>query len=173
MTYQNDETKNAIRHIQELLRTIQIAEGGKVTVPIDGIYDTATIEAVRAFQERNSLPVTGEVDRATYNELYEQSLAAEFLSSEPLPLYIFQNGTSVQKGETSDFVLLLQILLNALTVAYDDFAPLAQNGSFDDIMESAVRRFQMRNNLSATGIVDKATWNAIVRNYNKFGNIHS
>ena len=86
MTYQNDETQNAIRHIQELLRTLQIANGEKVTVPIDGIYDTATVEAVRAFQRKNDLPVTGDVDAATYNKLYEQSLAAEFLASDPLPL---------------------------------------------------------------------------------------
>lgn len=173
MTYQNDEQKNAVRHIQELLRALQIAAGETVTVPIDGIYGTATAAAVRAFQAQNGLPITGDVDRATYNALYEKSLEAEFLASEPLPLYIFQNGRSVQKGETSDFVLLLQILLNTLTVAYDDFAPLVQNGVFDNTMESAVRRFQMRNNLPATGIVDKATWNALVRNYNKFGNLHS
>ena len=38
-------------------------------------------------------------------------------------------------------------------------------------METAIRRFQMRNNIPATGIVDKVTWNALVRNYNKFGDI--
>lgn len=173
MTYQNDEERNAIRHIQELLRSIQIAEGEMATVPIDGIYDAATIEAVRTFQKSNGLPVTGEVDRNTYDALYERALEVEFLASDPLPLYIFQNGTSVQKGENSDFVLLLQILLNALTVAYDDFSLLERTGVFDDRMENAVRRFQMRNNLPATGIVDKATWNALVRNYNKFGNQYS
>ena len=169
MTYQNDEIQNSIRHIQELLRTLQIAEGGRVTVPIDGIYDTATIEAVRVFQNENGLPITGEVDAATYNKLYEKALEAELLASEPLPLYIFQNGRSVQKGESGDFVLLLQILFNTLTVAYDDFAPLVQNGIFDNAMEETVRKFQKRNNLSASGIVDKSTWNALVRNFNKFG----
>ena len=173
MTYQNDEPKNAVRHIQEMLRALQIAAGETVTVPIDGIYGSATAEAVRTFQAQNDFPVTGDVDKATYDALYEKSLEAEFLASEPLPLYIFGNGRSVQKGETSDIVLLLQILLNALTVAYDDFAPLTLNGVFDDTLESAVRRFQMRNFLPATGIVDKATWNALVKNYNKFGNLHS
>ena len=173
MTYQNDDVKNAIRHIQELLRSIQIVEGETVTVPIDGVYDTATVEAVRAFQRENGLPVTGDVDRETYNALYERALEVEFLASDPLPLYIFPNGRSVQKGETSDFVLLLQILLNTLTVAYDDFAPLERTGTFDAVMENAVRRFQMRNILPATGIVDKASWNALVRNYNKFGDLHS
>ena len=173
MTYQNDEIKNTIRHIQELLRDIQIAEGEKVTVPIDGIYDTATVEAVRVFQSQNGLPVTGDVDAATYNKLYERALEVEFLTSEPLPIYFFRSGTSVQMGEKSDFVLFLQILLNALTVAYDDFSPLEKNGIFDETMERAVRRFQMRNNLPANGMVDKATWNALVRNYNKFSNPES
>ena len=115
MTYQNDEPKNAVRHIQEMLRALQIAAGETVTVPIDGIYGSATAEAVRTFQAQNDFPVTGDVDKATYDALYEKSLEAEFLASEPLPLYIFGNGRSVQKGETSDIVLLLQILLNATT----------------------------------------------------------
>ncbi len=173
MTYQNDDPRNTIRYIQELLRSWQIASGETVTVPIDGIYGGATAEAVRAFQAQNGLPVTGDVDSTTLDVLYEKSLEIAFEESEPLPLYVFENSYIVQKGEISDFVLLLQILLNALTVAYDDFAPLEKNGVFDSTMENAVRRFQMRNQLPATGIVDKATWNALVKNYNKFGNLHT
>ena len=86
MTYQNDDARNAVRHIQELLRSLQIAAGETVTVPIDSIYGTAPSEAVRAFQAQNGLPVTGDVDRATYDRLYEKALEADFLASEPLPL---------------------------------------------------------------------------------------
>lgn len=168
MTYQNDDRRAAVRHIQELLRTIQISEGAQVTVPIDGIYGSVTADAVRRFQEKNGLPITGAVDRDTYDMLYERAIEAEFEQSDPLPLYLFQRGQSVKIGEESDFVMILQAMLNVLTVAYDDFVPLTLNGIFDETMENAVRRFQMRNGLPPSGIIDKATWNALVRNYNKY-----
>lgn len=167
MTYQNDDIRQAIMQIQQFLRTLQIASGETVTVPIDGIYNDVTADAVRRFQEANGLPVTGSVDKATYDLLYEKALEAEFEQSEPLPIYIFPKGQSVSKGETSDFVMLLQIILNALTIAYDDFEPFEINGVFGDTVEDAIRKFQMRNNLPATGIVNKATWNALVTNFNK------
>lgn len=169
MTYQNDDIKAAIMQIQEFLRELQISGDGNVTVPVDGIYGEVTAEAVRKFQRENSLPITGTVDKATYDLLYEKALEAEFERSEPLPLYIFTNGQSVTRGEKSDFVMLLQIMLNALTIAYDDFSPLEINGVFGEEMENAVRLFQMRNNIPATGIVDKRTWNMLVQNFNKYG----
>ncbi len=167
MNYQNNDIKQAIIQIQGFLRQIQISNGEKPTVPIDGIYNEATVNAVRSFQEANGLSVSGSVDKATYDLLYEKALEAEFEQSEPLPLYIFSRGQSVAKGERSDFVMLLQIILNSLTVAYDDFDMLELTGIFDDTMEDAVRKFQMRNNIPATGIVDKATWNSLVTNFNK------
>ncbi|MBE6679437.1 MAG: peptidoglycan-binding protein [Ruminococcaceae bacterium] len=169
MTYQNDDVKQAIMQIQRFLRELEIFGEGNVTVPIDGIYGETTADAVSRFQRENSLPVTGTVDKATYDLLYEKALEAEFEQSEPLPLYVFLNGKSVARGEESDFVMFLQIILNTLTIAYDDFNLQKIDGVFDEEMENAIRLFQMRNNIAATGIVDKRTWNALVNNFNKYG----
>ena len=167
MTYQNDDKKAVVMHIQQLLRSIQIYENKPVTVPIDGIFGSKTTDAVREFQLENGLSPTGEVDKKTYDLLYEKSLEADIAASEPLPLFLFANGQNVSKGEESDFVMILQIILNALTVSYDDFSPLEINGIFDKKTEAAIRRFQMRNGLFADGVVNKATWNSRVSNYNK------
>lgn len=167
MTYQNNDRIAVVRHIQEMLRSLQINSGETVTVPIDGVFSRETTEAVGQFQESNGLQVTGEVDKATYDLLYELSLEAELAAMEPLPLYLFRKGKSVSIGEKSDFVMILQVIFNVLTVAYDDYSPLALTGVFDSATENAVRRFQMRNAISPSGIVDKVTWNALVRNYNK------
>ena len=167
MTYQNDTSSNAVRQIQEFLRLIQIYSGDAVTVPSDGIYNETTAKAVREFQKSNGLSVTGTVNKKTHDALYEKALEAEFEMSEPLPIYIFQNGRSVKKGEKSDFVMFLQMLLNELTIAYDDYGILKTDGIFGDATEAAVKIFQEKNMLPNTGIVDKKTWNAIVENYNK------
>ena len=167
MTYQNDDRKAVVTHIQELLRSLQIYENKPVSVPVDGIFGSKTTDAVRQFQLENGLSPTGAVDKNTYDLLYEKSLEADIAASDPLPLFLFSNGQNVSKGETSDFVMILQIILNALTVSYDDYTPLETKGNFDEKTESAVRRFQMRNGLVPDGIVNKATWNALVNNYNK------
>lgn len=167
MTYQNNDTSQAIMQIQSFLRVLEISGEENVTVPVDGIYGEITAKAVREFQRKNGLPQTGTVDKATYDLLYEKALEAEFEQSLPLPIYIFPNGRSVAKGEKSDFVLLLQIILNTLTIAYDDFSPLELNGNFDEEMENAIKLFQTRNNIPESGIVNKATWNALVNNFNK------
>lgn len=41
-------------------------------VPISGVYDELTTEAVRQFQMVNLLPVTGKVDRFTWDRLAEE-----------------------------------------------------------------------------------------------------
>ncbi len=166
MTYQNNDIAQAIMQVQRFLRILQIGGEGRVTVPIDGIYDNVTVEAVKLFQKENELEENGIVDKVTYDLLYEKTLEAEFEQSEPLPIYIFKKGQSVSIGEKSDFVMLLQMLLNSITVIYDDYAPLELTGEYNETTENAVAIFQLRNNISSTGIVDKITWNAIVRNYN-------
>lgn len=167
MTYQNNDRRAVVTHLQKMLRAIQIADGKAVTVPIDGIFAASTTEAVRVFQRQNGLPITGAIDKDTYDLLYARFLEAEFAQSDPLPIYLFEKGQSVKKGESNDFVLLLKGLLNTLTVSYDGFSPLPMTKDYDDETETAVTDLQTRNRLPPTGIVDKATWNAIVRNYNR------
>ena len=42
--------------------------------PVNGVYDDATAEAVRRFQEGFGLPATGSTDRATYDAIYNYYL---------------------------------------------------------------------------------------------------
>lgn len=157
-----------IKQLQTMLRSIQIARGETVTVPVDGIYDTATREAVEKIQRENGLPVTGSADLETYNLIYGAALEADFANSAPLPLYVFPKGRTLQAGEVSDLVILVRVILNALTHGYDDHTLFDLDGAYTDDIAAAIRRFQMRNGIPPTGEVDKATWNALVRNYNKY-----
>lgn len=157
-----------VKQLQTMLRSIQIARGEVVTVPVDGIYDTATREAVEKIQRENGLPVTGSADLETYNLIYGAALEADFANSAPLPLYVFPKGRTLQAGEVSDLVILVRVILNALTHGYDDHTLFDLDGAYTDDIAAAIRRFQMRNGIPPTGEVDKATWNALVRNYNKY-----
>ncbi len=167
MIQANDE-QAVIRQLQTMLRSIQIARGDVVTVPVDGIYDTATRDAVEQIQHENGLAVTGKADLETYNLIYGMALEADFAASEPMPLYAFPKGRTLRAGEISDLVILVQVILNALTDGYDDHPHFKLDGAYTDDIAAAIRRFQMRNGIPPTGDVDKATWNALVRNYNKY-----
>ena len=167
MIQANDEA-GVVKQLQRMLRTIEKAAGDRVTVPIDGIYGTATKQAVKALQKENGMPETGETDADTYASIYRRALEADFEMSEPLPLYVFPKGRVIPVGEVSDLVLIVQIILNTLTVGYDDFKPFELNGKYDGSIAAAIRRFQMRNGISPSDAIDKTTWNALIRNYNKY-----
>ena len=154
MIQANDE-QAVIRQLQTMLRSIQIARGDVVTVPVDGIYDTATRDAVEQIQHENGLAVTGKVDLETYNLIYGMALEADFAASEPMPLYAFPKGRTLSAGEVSDLVILVQVILNALTDGYDDHPHFKLDGAYTDDIAAAIRRFQMRNGIPPTGDVDK------------------
>ena len=73
MAYENNAA--AVRALQRYLRTLSYFHNAGGRVPIDGIFDTATEDAVRVFQEKSGLPVTGRVDQATFEALLAAYLA--------------------------------------------------------------------------------------------------
>ena len=61
-----------ISAIRYLLRELMIDYGGGFEeLPLVGTYDTATESAVKYFQRLTGLPVTGRVDRFTWNRLVQ------------------------------------------------------------------------------------------------------
>jgi peptidoglycan hydrolase-like protein with peptidoglycan-binding domain len=65
-TIKHGDTGFPVSMIQFLLQEISLDYDFEPHVTITGIYDEATENAVKAFQERNMLPVTGVVDRQTW-----------------------------------------------------------------------------------------------------------
>ncbi|NNC93764.1 MAG: peptidoglycan-binding protein, partial [Acidimicrobiia bacterium] len=63
--YRRNDTGEAVRDIQERLERLGHA------LEVSGRFDDATQEAVRAFQERRSIPADGIVGPDTWRELVE------------------------------------------------------------------------------------------------------
>ena len=55
--------------IQIILRTIGVAYQNLENQEITGIFDASTVQNVRDFQRINGIPITGEVDKVTWNRL--------------------------------------------------------------------------------------------------------
>ena len=62
----------AIREIQRYLLEISYGSSYLPHVWVDGIYGPRTREAIRAFQDRYQLPMTGVVNATTWALLYQK-----------------------------------------------------------------------------------------------------
>ena len=166
----NTNEQEAIRNLQRYLRQLSYVNPNIPPPPIDGIYDTATKEAVRAFQREEGLGDTGVVDAATWELLfkrYEESLRRE---GAPVPLAQFPRispGYALREGDENFLVRLIQYALGELDLIYEGFDDVPQTGIYDAQTMDAVRNFQRRHGLTETGEVDRATWDALATTYNR------
>ncbi len=161
--------KNNIYELQLWLRRLaQLGMDIPLIIP-DGIYGPKTAEAVRIFQKEYGLPVTGVVDFNTWQAVKEAYKEAESAASPGKPLCVFPSPDYVvSPSEQSDIVMCVQSILAALVVAYDEFEDIEPSGIYDEKTADAVRLFQRINRLDETGLVDKKTWDGLVRSYNNY-----
>ncbi len=158
--YELNDTRAAISAIQQLLRN------AGYDIKPDGIYGDETYNAVRQFQVFNRLPPTGRVDLATF----------EVLARTARPILGYQcallvpetlEGGVISPGEESNIVVIIQSMLKTLEVIYG-YDGIELTGVYDSETEAAIRDIQRTNGLPITGIIDPPTWNALVREYEKF-----
>lgn len=166
--YDINDDPAVIRTFQEMLRLISQAEGTLPLIAVDGKYGDGMEEAVRQYQAQKKLPVTGRVDAATWRAAAEDSERIREKSLPPLGITPFPNlaGYEIRCGEHSNLVLLLQIVLEALRIVYDDFGEVPLTGVYDNRTMRAIKRFQEKNLICPCDYVNKETWDALARQYN-------
>ena len=81
-------------------------------------------------------------------------------------------GTPLRRGTTGPGVVTVQVMLNRISQNYPAIPKIPQvDGIFGAQTEASVRRFQEIFNLTADGIVGRATWYALVRLYTAVTNL--
>lgn len=162
--------KSAVTEIQSVLRAISLINTQYPKLVVDGIYGPETANAVRIFQRASGLPVTGELDRTTFDRIISVGRALAELYGKPEPITPFQRRLAdgkVSLGDASDITLLIQLLLKAINIAFT-LPSFEVSGKYDEDTAAAVRHFQKSVGLPQTGDVDKFTWNRLARAYNKY-----
>ncbi len=169
MEFNLTDDRVLIENLQKMLRLIWLVTGeNDYEVGVSGVYGEGTENAIRAFQQRNNLPVTGVVDLATWTAISAEYDRLSFLGESPLGITPFlpERNAIVRSGERSDLVYIIQIMLNTLDVLYD-FGYVPISGFYESGTADAVRKFQEINALpSPSGAVDRLTWNAMAEAYN-------
>ena len=162
----------AIRNLQKYLRQLSYEDENIPPVPIDGIFERATEEALRAFQIKMGLENTGIADRETWDALYESYLEALARISPPKPFSPFlrlPDGDTLSLGDVSFAVAAVQFLLNESSQILDTLDELTIDGIYGNATRDAVLRFQEGHSLTPTGEVDKNTWDTLVDTFERYG----
>jgi hypothetical protein len=158
-----------IRRLQRMLRTVSHNSGSlSLNTAENGRYDDGTREAVRELQRITGLPVTGEVDLATWQQLCRLWEESEEQYRRPVPIYPFPHPERyVRAGEFSDLVFIVQLMLGTLAMHYDSVGTPPLSGRYDGETQDAVREFQRVSGLSETGEIDAAVWNRLAGEYSR------
>ena len=153
MQYNLSDPAVRVELLQRMLRYLSYTPGREgLRVSVDGVYNEETRQAVRYFQQTEHIPVTGVVDRETWEEIAAQ-YAAEQALREPIGIRIIPNVI----GERSDDVLILQVILGALRREYP-YPPVPLSGVYGSQTADAVREFQRISGMEPTGQADRLTW---------------
>ena len=167
---QHENEREAIRNLQRYLRQLAYFDETLGEIPIDGIFDSATEQALRAFQEREGLPATGRADLESWERLFAAYRRSLEDTAPPRQIAHFPRlpeSYTVEVGEAQFLVSVIQNALRELSVVYDDLGDVPLSGEYDEATARAVRVFQEKHGLPATGGVDRRTWNALADAYNR------
>ena len=161
------DTGDNVRNVQYLLAYLAQFYDSIPPISIDGIYGSATENAVKAFQSLFELEVTGEVDLKTWDALYRTYQG--FISTIPFKyvdgrLYPYP-GVPLRLGSESEVVRLLQEYLNYISVYYPQIPAVSPTGYFGTRTQEAVIALQRLEGLTPNGTVGANTWNTISNLY--------
>ncbi len=161
-----------VNNVQYLLAYLAQFYNTIPSVAVDGIYGSATADAVRSFQRTFELPVTGAVDLPTWDIMYRTYIG--FLEAIPFK-YIEGNvlpypGVPLRLGSESDTVRLLQDYINYIAGFFDEIPSVNPTGYFGTQTQSAVIALQNLLGIEPTGTVAAATWDGITNLYSDLYN---
>lgn len=167
----SDFQTQATIQIQNILLALSRSDSSIPRVNVDGIYGPETSAAVKAFQRQHGLPVTGEVNYATWLALLkamEDNNAVSLPSKPVFPFSFVLEGNNLSPGDSSTAVFILQVMLETAGIEYLSLSSVPLSGIYDEETECAVREFQKRNLLPETGIADTRTLSALADSFNKY-----
>ncbi len=165
---------NFVRQLKVQLNRISNNYPALPKIAEENIFFTTDMEeTVTKFQEIFDLPITGEVDKATWYEikyLYNAVKKISDLAGEGITLeeVKFPYGDTLQLGDSGPYIRILNYLLNFLSYFNTNIPKLNLTGEdFTENTKEMVMSFQTAYEKKATGVVDREVWNDLVTAYNQ------
>jgi len=146
-TIRQGATGDVVRSIQRAI----VRAGGFLLGGVDGVYGPGTASGVRAYQIVNRLPVTGIVDSATARIMGISLRGGGSTPATP------PSSSALRLGSRGESVRVMQrALINSGIYVLG-----GADGVFGVATQSALKSFQQRKGLRATGVYDAATRQAL------------
>jgi len=161
-----DHSKN-VTELQNYLRTIAYNGGNIPIIIADGIYGDSTKQAVSAFQRENALPVTGQVNKSTWDKIYldYSDIRDNYITQECITAFPSID-TIISENDSGGVILILQAMINTLAASYINIPQVGINGIYDTTTAEAIKELQRVFGIEDNGLVDLRTWNMLVRTFN-------
>ncbi len=161
--------RGPVSALQEMLRTIAFVERRLPFLRPSGCFDEATLEAVMCFQRDHGLPVTGVVDRQSWNAITARFLRAWGTLSPPATLSLFPpQSPDIHPGQTAPLLPLAQTIFQNLAETLAGVIPAPVTGVLDEDTMQNLRWVQDKAALPPTGSLDRPSWAALVRLFETF-----
>ena len=142
----NKTISTPVNSAQQMLRRISVTEEIPVIIP-DGVFGSDTEEAVIILQRKGGFEPSGIIDYDTWEYIVLLD------SNEPAN----QSGYESITPYSEDIDYFTEIMIKRISNVYDNF-------TFNETQNS-IEEVQKILNLPQTGIIDKNTWNGIVKLY--------
>lgn len=152
---------SAVRQVQYWLNTVRGYINGLPLLAVDGIFGSATANAVRMFQAWAGLTADGVVGRATWNALYREFSSVMLEENTELSYVTQYPGTVLRQGSTGSAVRTVQFWLSVIAGRYSSLPAPTVDGIYGTGTAAAVRSFQQLFGLTADGAVGPLTWNKL------------
>ena len=142
-------TGQDVNLVQQRLVTLKYLSG------VSGVYDAATIEAVRSFQKINSLTADGLAGPGTFSALFSDgALEAGSAMAGSYSTYEVDYNGNTSAAKTA-------AVRRAQTALRELHYNVPLTGAFEGRTHVAIVAFQLRNGLTASGVLDAATQKAL------------
>ena len=166
---EREMVSNPVMSLQYMLRQLSRTYQFLPELVVDGVYGERTLEAVMRFQREAGLPVTGTVDRATWEAIRNCWLAQRGRTGYSRAARIFPSeGVQVQEGQTREYLIVPQTMFNILAGKFEGITRCEADGCNGPVSADNIRWLQRAAGLPQTGCMDTATWDMLSHLYEIF-----
>ena len=151
-------TGSPVRDVQHMLNVLSFSHPAIPRLVEDGVFGERTLEGVMIFQRDFALPVTGVVDYDTWLALRVQTDLIAQRDGAPIPLQIISPQYTPTASGTPEWEFV-RTILTSLSSILNNFPNTPASDSEN------IRQIQRLAQLPVTGVLDRPTWDILVRLY--------
>ncbi len=135
------------------------------SLPARGVWEEDSARAMRVFQSRMGLEVTGALDGESFALLAEEGKRARRAAAPPPAMqtrrFFPQNGRYLP-GESGEGIFLVQLMLLSAFRGEEWVEEVAVNGRYDAPTALALNRSRAVLGLAPDEVIDRVLWDALI-----------